>query len=210
MPSSRGDDRLKNKDRRDRDQEIYRRLRQRDPLALEELIHRYSRRLMVLIRRILGGFSTPEDVEETLADVFVIVWYEIEQYDPQRAPLATWMWMQAKYAALNRRRELKRRRDTTPLNETRAPPGMKRALRDRATHWDLHRLLGELPQLERELIYRRYFLQESLQEIAQEVGLTVNAVRNRLWRTRKQLRGLIQQGAIAAPLGTRPTGTGVG
>jgi RNA polymerase sigma-70 factor (ECF subfamily) len=136
--------------------------------------------------------GTLEDAEEVLADTFVIVWNEIADYDPKRAPLATWIWMRAKYAALDRRRQLRRQRDTVPLLEGRSTSGKKQAGLDRADRWDLHSVLSTLPEMERELVYRRYFLQESLGEIAQQTQLSVHAVRNRLWRTRQKLAALIE------------------
>ena len=188
---------------RDPDRSLYRRLRKRDPRALEELMQCYSRRLLDLIRRILGGLGTLQDAEEVLADTFCIAWYHIEEYDPQRASLATWIWMRAKYTALDRRRKIRRRRDTVPLLEERRPPGASMEGLDQADRWDLHWVLDSLPQLERELVYRRYFLQQTLGEIAEEVDLSVNAVRNRLWRTRKRLLQLIQSRSSAVPAVTK-------
>jgi len=136
-----------------------------------------------------------------LSDTFCIIWYNIQEYDPQRAPLATWIWMRAKYAALDRRRQLRRRRDTVPLMAERSPPKTKPESVEQADRWDLYWVLAALPQLERELVYRRYFLQETLGEIAQEVELSINAVRNRLWRSRKRLQELIESQAQSNSLG---------
>lgn len=187
---------------RDPDRALYRGLQRRNPRALEELIQQYSRRLLDLIRRILGGLGTLEDAEEVLADTFTIVWFEIEDYDPKRAPFSTWVWMRAKYAALDHRRKLRRRRDTVPLLEGRRPPRPKDIPIVQADRWDLHQTLSNLPELERELVYRRYFLQESLREIAEQVGLTIHAVRNRLWRTRKRLQETIEAQSETTPAPT--------
>ncbi|MBN1484175.1 MAG: sigma-70 family RNA polymerase sigma factor [Chloroflexia bacterium] len=171
----------------ERDQELYPRLRRRDPDALEELIRCHARRLLNLIQQILGGLGTCEDAEEVLSDTFVKVWNDIEQYDPERASLTTWLYMRAKYTALDRRRKLGRRLQTTPLVDGYHVPWERGRAMDLAERWDLREILSTLPDLERELIYRRYFLQESLEEIADEVDYSVHAVRNRLWRTRRRL-----------------------
>lgn len=176
----------------DLDGTLYRRLQERDPQALEEVIRQFAHPLLGMIRRILAGMGSSEDAEEVLADTFFAVWYDIDKYDPQRAPLSTWIWMLAKYAALDRRRQLGRRPRTLPLLEELDVPRVTRSTIDRAGRWDLHQTLSTLPDLERELIYRRYFLQESLAEIAEQVEASVHAVRNRLWRTRRQLAGMVQ------------------
>jgi RNA polymerase sigma-70 factor (ECF subfamily) len=176
----------------DKDWAIYRGLCQRDPQALEQLIHRYSRKLMVMIRRVLGKLGNVNDAMEVLSDTFIAAWYEIEKYDPERAPLATWLWMRAKYLALDRRRVLSRPYHTVPLEETHLPMQSHQESWLRAQDWDLHTLLNNLPELDRELIYRRYALQETLQEIAQEVDISVDGVRNRLWRIRRRLYKQLQ------------------
>jgi RNA polymerase sigma-70 factor (ECF subfamily) len=170
---------------------LYRRIRRHDSRALEELIQSHARRLLNMIRCILGGLGSVEDAEEVLADTFCTVWYDIEKYDPERGSLTTWIYMRAKYAALDRRRQLKRR-GAVPLLEELGLPEEPRESMDKAEKWDLHEILCTLPELERELVYRRYFLQESLSEIAEEVDYSVHAVRNRLWRTRRRLADMVQ------------------
>jgi RNA polymerase sigma-70 factor (ECF subfamily) len=51
--------------------------------------------------------------------------------------------------------------------------------------------LQQLPRLERELIYRRYFLEQRVEEAADALNLTRQAADNRLWRARKALRELL-------------------
>jgi RNA polymerase sigma-70 factor (ECF subfamily) len=165
---------------------LYRRIRRHDSRALEELIQSHARRLLNMIRCILGGLGSVEDAEEVLADTFCTVWYDIE-----KGSLTTWIYMRAKYAALDRRRQLKRR-GAVPLLEELGLPEEPRESMDKAEKWDLHEILCTLPELERELVYRRYFLQESLSEIAEEVDYSVHAVRNRLWRTRRRLADMVQ------------------
>lgn len=170
----------------DLDRSIYRGLCRRDPEALETLIRLYSRSLLYTIRCILGGVGTTEDAEEVLGDLFALVWYEIDSYDPGRASLGTWIRMRAKYAALDRRRQLRRRLDSVPLLDgCMASP--EKSGPDRAERWDLDEILGTLDREDFELVCRRYFLQDSLGEISAQLGLSVNAVRNRLWRIRRRL-----------------------
>ncbi len=52
----------------------------------------------------------------------------------------------------------------------------------------LQTALKTLTAVERELIYKRYFLDESAADLAMEYGLTRQAIDNRLWRARKSLK----------------------
>ena len=55
----------------------------------------------------------------------------------------------------------------------------------------LERLLPQLPPIHADLIRRKYFLGESVREIAHELDLTEKAVESRLVRIRRSLRETI-------------------
>src|SRR6266702_8599460 len=91
------------------DDDLARRLHERDPEALETLISRYSREMFYFIRIVLDGIGVVQDAEECVNDLFVAVWQEIDTFDAGRGTLRTWLTMRAKYIALDRRRQLCRR-----------------------------------------------------------------------------------------------------
>ncbi|HCI79412.1 MAG TPA: hypothetical protein DHW02_06965, partial [Ktedonobacter sp.] len=95
------------------DDDLAQRLCERDPEALETLISRYSREVFYFIRVVLDGVGVSQDAEECLNDLFVVVWQEIETFDPGRGTLRTWLTMRAKFIALDRRRHLCRRQAHT-------------------------------------------------------------------------------------------------
>src|SRR6266700_3838228 len=60
---------------------------------------------------------------------------------------------------------------------------------------ELRLALATLPELERYLIYQRYFKFASTEELASQTGLTRHAVDTRLWRARKSLREALKEHA---------------
>lgn len=58
---------------------------------------------------------------------------------------------------------------------------------------ELRRALVTLPELDRYLIYQRYFKFASMEELATQTGLTRHAVDTRLWRARKSLREALKE-----------------
>jgi RNA polymerase sigma factor (sigma-70 family) len=191
------------------DDALHRGLLARDVRALEALIARYAREAAYFVRVVLDGVGSAQDAEECVDDLFVTAWEEISSFDANRAALRTWLMMRAKYLALDRRRQIQRRqlpgaqaptagrRDGREMSryagsrlaEAEAtydgPEGM---LEQRERHEQLHRLLEELPELDRLLIYLRYFRLASAEEIAARTGLTRRAIDTRLWRARRTLR----------------------
>ncbi len=58
---------------------------------------------------------------------------------------------------------------------------------------ELRLALATLPELDRYLIYQRYFRFASTEELANRTGLTRHAVDTRLWRARKSLREALKE-----------------
>ncbi len=206
------------------DDDLAKRLSERDPEALETLITRYSREVFYFIRLVLDGVGVAQDAEECVNDLFVAVWQEIESFDTGRGTLRTWLTMRAKYIALDRRRQLCRRQThiLQSADESRQwtsdsgggrkvhgwggydsdnrvalPPhpasSMEHLLEQTERREELRLALATLPELDRYLIYQRYFKFASTEELAAKTGLTRHAVDTRLWRARKSLREALKE-----------------
>src|SRR5437660_12311489 len=84
-------------------------------------------------------------------------------------------------------------------NESRAtlPPhpesSMELLLEQSERREELYQALATLPELDRQLIYLRYFKFASTEELAAKTGLTRHAVDTRLWRARKSLREALKE-----------------
>lgn len=197
------------------DETVWLKLLARDPRALEVLIARYSREITYFVRTLLDGVGTAQDAEECVNDLFVAVWEEIEGFDPARGTLRTWLTMRAKFVALDRRRHIQRRQvplagplgsgsDMRTREAGRAGPegevivgntlrpepaeNMDGVIERREQQQQLRQALEQLPELDRLVIYLRYFRLASTEEIAARTGLSRRAVDTRLWRARKTLR----------------------
>ena len=196
------------------DDALYQGVLERDPGALEALIRRYSREMSYFIRVVLDTAGTPQDAEECANDLFVTVWRDIESYDPARGALRTWLTMRAKYIALDRRRQIQRRQAlaTTSLESGEfaysregeplagdipanyAPEhSMEGLLEQRERREELRQALASLPELDRLLVYLRYFKLASTEDICKKTGLTRHAIDTRLWRARKSLRDVLEE-----------------
>jgi len=203
------------------DEDLVQRLRERDPQALETLISRYSREIFYFIRLVLDGVGVTQDIEECVNDLFVAVWQEIDAFDSSRGALRTWLTMRAKYIALDRRRQLCRRqthmvqsadeirhwnssdsnggRDFEYEHKATLPAhpeaSMESLLEQSERREELSLALAKLSELDRFLIYQRYFRFATTEELAAKTGLTRHALDTRLWRARKSLREVLREHA---------------
>lgn len=194
------------------DDALWRGLVAQNPRALEALIARYSREVAYFVRIVLDGVGTAQDTEECVNDLFIAAWEEAHTFNPARGSFRTWLTMRAKYLALDRRRHIQRRQAIVPpvLAATREENAHARRPEDelmfgaaesetldgllerREKQQLLRRALEELPELDRLLVYLRYFHLDSTEDISARTGLTRRAIDNRLWRARKVLRDVLE------------------
>lgn len=185
------------------DADLIQLIRLRNTDALMRLMDIYTGSVHSLCRRILAGVGSEEDVEECVSDTFHRAWARIEDYDSKRAPFRTWLLILAKYEALRWRRVLlKQGGRAEELNSiTASPLTPEQALVSSEVRTEVQSALASLPALDRELIYRRYFLGESVDALAAEYRLTRQAVDNRFWRGRRALRAILMEAREGVPTG---------
>lgn len=172
------------------------RFRDKDKLALAEAMDEYGTDVLRLVKRILAGCGRAEDADECVSDVFLAAWNDIGRYDPERASFRTWILILAKYKALDLRRKLQpglgRTMSEEALPVQSSSNTEQEILRREAAEELLHHI-GQLQEPDRSLFLRRYYLYESLDELAEAFDITKKAVENRLYRCRTILKQALQQ-----------------
>jgi len=184
------------------DQEMHQKLQDRDQEALKKLVDLYSAPVFKLVTYILKGVGSEQDVEECCSDVFFTCWNEIDRYQPDRASLRTFLLMLAKYISLDCRRKLTQKQPQVYSLEERNLKGSEamgttnlpeELVELKEQRQKILRALETLSPLDKELLYRRYFLYERIEDLAEEKKLSRQAVDNRLWRARKILRAYLHE-----------------
>ncbi|WP_281885118.1 sigma-70 family RNA polymerase sigma factor [Paenibacillus sp. YYML68] len=181
------------------------RFESRDERALEEAIDEWGPSVLALVRRVMSGMGSEEDVEECGSDVFWTAWHHIDRYDADRASFRTWLLLIAKYKALDSRRKLMRQEEERiTLREAELIPGgtctEQRALSREFTQ-ELLACVVKMSEPDRSLFWRRYFYYDSLDELAAMFNLTKKAVEGRLYRCRVMMKQAL--GLAGADVGGR-------
>ncbi|ULO05095.1 sigma-70 family RNA polymerase sigma factor [Paenibacillus sp. 19GGS1-52] len=168
------------------------RFRSREMQALEEAIDIFGPSVQALVRRVLSGAGSSEDVEECVSDVFWAAWHDIESYDENRASFRTWLLVLTKYKALDLRRKLIRRCDEITMlgevAEIRSPYSTEYHVISRESSRELIGFVRGMSEPDRSLFWRRYFYYESLDELAALFDLSKKAIESRLYRCRLALK----------------------
>ena len=177
-------------------------VRDGDAAAFEELVRRYRDRLLTILEHLVGHREQAEDLAQ---DVFVRVFKARERYAPE-AKFSTWLFTIANNVASNALRSRSRRRevgvpegngaDSAPLaldQLAKAASGFMptRAL-DKAEQAKMVRhAVAALNERQRMALLLAKFEGMSYQDIAQTMGLSVQAIKSLLSRARVNLKEIL-------------------
>jgi RNA polymerase sigma-70 factor (ECF subfamily) len=142
------------------------------------LLDRYQEKVFRLAFSILKDAGRAEEVTQ---DIFLKLWQALPSYDG-RASLSTWLYTIARNRCFSAfRREAIRM--STPI-EAGGEPARRETV---SQHAEIRQLLERLPRLQQEVITLFYLEDESVQDVAQILGLPEGTVKSHLHRARRAL-----------------------
>lgn len=161
--------------------------------ALEQAVLRFTPYVSAVILHTLSGQAIREDVEELASDVFLALWTHAGELDPEQG-LRPWLAAVARNKAKDWLRT--HRAVTAPLEEDvpGAAEGPEEAAERREQSAALWRAVDSLPEPERTLFFRYYYLGDKLKDAAGELGLSQTAAKQKLFRGRKTLKRILTEG----------------
>jgi RNA polymerase sigma-70 factor (ECF subfamily) len=160
-----------------------------DDQAFARLVELYQKPVYNLCYRMLGN---PGDAEDAAQESFLRAYKNLRRYDSAR-PFATWLLSIASHYCIDQLR--KRRFNAFSLDDDERawlePPdpgmGPETTLSVHEKQAQVQELLENLSPKDRAAVVMRYWYDYSYEEIAQELSLTVSAVKSRLHRSRRDL-----------------------
>ena len=167
-----------------------------EAVAARALVARLTPRVFAVARRMLGSEAEAEEVAQ---DALVRLWRIAPDWREGEARVSTWLYR----VTVNLCTDRLRRRRETPLDPEAdyaddAPP-VERRLQDADRAAALERALAALPERQRQVVALRHLEGLSNPEIAEILGLTVEAVESLTARGKRGLKA--QLGAQRAELG---------
>ncbi len=177
------------------------RLRAGEEAAYEQLVREHGGRMLAAARRIL---ASEEDAREAVQEAFLSAFRGLDRF-AGGSRLGTWLHRIAINAALMRLRSLQRRKETliedllpsyTPGGHFVEPPeawdeaAHEALLREEAREVVLQKI-DELPDPYRIALLLRDIEGLSNEELAEALGVTVNAAKIRVHRGRQALKALL-------------------
>jgi RNA polymerase sigma-70 factor, ECF subfamily len=178
---------------------VIERARGHDAEALEEIYHRYARRVFGLCRYML---DSRESAEDATSEVFLKLQRSIESYDGS-IPFPRWLLRVAGNQCIDVLRRRKRAQQVIAeveegvavieaASSELSPLGEVLSTEERAQVRDA---IARLPENYRVPLVLRYYGELSYDEIAQQLGLQRNYVAALLFRAKQELRRKLGHGS---------------
>lgn len=160
-----------------------------DEAAFTEL---YNEFFPVVYKFLLSKSRSGEMADEAVSRTFLNMYAHLSEYDESRGAFSTWLYR----IALNELRLIFREQGrslSTEWDEGFDPPAPERESpeerflkRERET--ELHEAILKLPEREQKILTMTYWLEMSAGAVAEELGMTTEAVWASLSRSRKALK----------------------
>lgn len=166
-------------------------LKKKKEKVLRQVIDYYGGYIYTIVNNILGDVMQPEDVEETVSDIFWNLWRYSKQLDKDR-PLKPYLVSMARNAARNK---LRAYHLTSPLEEWDAAEEdiLCEQLEQKEQLAIVERTLQEFEPWDREIFLRYYFYYEKIHSIAERYQSTDSKVKMTLHRMRKRCKKRLEE-----------------
>jgi RNA polymerase sigma-70 factor (ECF subfamily) len=171
------------KQRKDPDRARWRRAQQGDETAYEQLRRKHRALVNGEIRKRLHRVNN-DDLQDLEQDVWIAVWESLPRFRGD-ATFHTWVVGIAKHVLFN----WLRRKKTEEQAIARIIQNVRCANEEaHESHFLVHEAIKNLRATAREVIYLRYFLQLTDEEIAQRLGVPLGTVKSRIRAGLMQLK----------------------
>jgi RNA polymerase sigma-70 factor (ECF subfamily) len=172
--------------------ELIRRARQGDGAAWEALVLANQEGAFRFAYLFLGDAGQAEDVAQ---EAFIRAFRSLDRFDPTR-PFRPWLLSITANLAKNQRRSVSRYLAALGRLVRESPvkvDGLETGIQNRLDSQALWQAVRRLDPNDQQIIYLRYFLDLSVAETSESLGLPEGTVKSRLHRALNRLRTVIEQ-----------------
>ena len=163
-------------------------LRLQNEDALMYVIDVYGGLLMAVIRKHL--FGLPERQEECFDDALLNIWQNIAAFDETKNTFQNWAAAIARYRAIDYLRRHQREPVMVDLADAaiaREDGALKRMIEEEISR-ETEKMLSCLKPVDRELFYRLYVQEQSVDQVSLEMGMKKTVIYNHLSRGKEKIR----------------------
>jgi len=162
-------------------------LKERNSMSFRRLYISYSCSLLGIILRVVPAREIAEDI---LQDTFVKIWKSLDQYDPEKARLFTWMARMARNSAIDYKRGKSFAKSILNEDIDSAFIQVERFhhVSDRTDTIGVRELMHKLPDSQKQVLNLVYFHGYTQAEVSDELQMPLGTVKSKIRLAVKALR----------------------
>jgi len=162
-------------------------LKERDSISFRRLYMSYSPSLLGIILRVVPAREIAEDI---LQDTFVKIWKSLDQYDPEKARLFTWMARMARNSAIDYKRGKSFAKSILNEDIDSAFSQVERFhhVNERTDTIGVRELMHRLPDSQKQVLNLVYFHGYTQAEVSDELQMPLGTVKSKIRLAVKALR----------------------
>lgn len=167
--------------------------------GLKLAIDRYGGMVKAICGNLLSGCSR-EDVEEAVADSFIAFWKAVDKNVHIKISVKSYLAGIAHYCTINKLCSVTKNRfeQFTEEFDIGVELDMSSEIVRKTNINILREIIDAMPDIEKEIFVRRYFLYEKVKDIAEKMDLNPKKVENILCRYKAKLREQLEERGITA------------
>ncbi len=175
------------------DEEIARRLRQKDSDIFDYIMEHYNKLLWVVVGNILEKAGSSEDIEDCISDVYIKLLENPRIYDHKKGSLKSFLVRVGKNLAIDKYRKLARGNLTSiqeysGLDNDEDP---QQSILTKESREEILEALDNLKEPDKEIIVRRYFYNEKVRVISEKMDLPSKKIENTLYQGKLKLKTIL-------------------
>ncbi|MCH5348227.1 MAG: sigma-70 family RNA polymerase sigma factor [Oscillospiraceae bacterium] len=171
------------------DKELIKLLKSSPEQGLAAVVLRYTGYVMKIARTKLDNICTPEDIEETVSDIFFCFYQQGQKCGFEIRSLRAYISLIAERRCIDVFRQHIRREDTVSLDDT---DGVSEPI-DNDDHDTLAEGIKRLGEPDTSIFIRKYFYGQKTSDIAKELHMKPNTVDKRISRGLVKLRKIMEE-----------------
>ena len=161
-------------------------------LEFEKIVEKYNSYVYKIILNESNNKLTKEDIEETISDVFFLLWKNYEKIDDYDK-IKSYIGKIAKNTTMNK---LRKSKNELSFEENTFSSG-KNEEQNYLINEQLkivHKALGDVDSADKRIFIMYYYENKKVKEIAKLEDIKVSTIKTRLHRTRKKLKKMLEKG----------------
>ncbi|GGE79292.1 sigma-70 family RNA polymerase sigma factor [Priestia taiwanensis] len=166
-------------------------LREKNMDALHLVISTYGGLIYKVINSVLDSAYDKSNIDECMNDVLMTLWYNIDTFDEERGKFTSWLISVSKFKAIDYKRKNNKAYQYEEVNKEGVIEQHVTSFADTPDDESFYTLIECLNEQDRIVFIRRYLQEDTIEEIAADLQLSVDTIYSRLSRGRKRIKQAI-------------------